>query len=118
MKNITLENADLVADLFEETWTEEGAIVIYPYQYNKIVMLTKEDLKNKDLVNEIYSNEDASLFDTSMFSEVVGFQNLLRDLFNQFIVITKSNINQFGNSIENAERLNRYTAIYKTIGGK
>ena len=53
-----------------------------------------------------------------MFSEVVGFQNLLRDLFNQFINITKINISKFGNSIENAERLNRYTAIYKTIGGK
>lgn len=118
MKSLTLENADLVADLFEETWTEEGAIVIYPYQYNKIVMLTKEDLKDKDLVNEIYSNENASLFDTSMFSEVVGFQNLLRDLFDQFITITKINISKFGNSIENAERLNRYTAIYKTIGGK
>lgn len=118
MKSITLENADLAADLFEEAWTEEGAIVIYPYQYNKIVMLTKEDLKNKDLVNEIYSNEDASLFDTSMFSEVVGFQNLLRDLFDQFVTIAKINISKFGNSIENAERLNRYTAIYKTIGGK
>ena len=118
MKNITLENADLVADLFEETWTEEGAIVIYPYQYNKIVMLTKEDLQDKDLVNEIYSNEDASLFDTSMLSEVVDFQNLLRDIFKQSINIAKDNINNLGDSIENIERLNKYTAIYKTIGGK
>lgn len=118
MKSLTLENADLIADLFEETWTEEGAIVIYPYEYDKITMLTKQDLENKDLVNKIYSNEDASLFDTSMFSEVVDFQNLLRDIFKQSINIAKDNINNLGDSIENIERLNKYTAIYKTIGGK
>ena len=44
MKNVTLENVDLIADLFEETWTEEGAIVIYPYEDNLIQLLSQEDL--------------------------------------------------------------------------
>lgn len=118
MKTISLNNADIVADLFEEVWEEEGAIAFYPYKHNKIVMLTKDDLKNKDIVNEIFSNEDVSMFDTSLFEQASHFQDFLRDLFAQFISIIKFHINEFGNSIEKTEALNKYTAVYKTLGGK
>lgn len=117
MKTINLENADLIADLFEEAWTVEGAIAIYPYEDNKIVLLTKEDLKDNDLVNSIYANEDVALISTECFEQVEGFQNILRDMFKAEIMETKMDILADEISIELAEKLNRYTDIYDILGG-
>lgn len=111
MKTVTLENIDLIVDLFEEAWTEQAAIVIYPYEDNMIQLLTQEDLKNQDLINTIYSNEDVALFDTTCFEEVEKYQNLLRDLFQQYISLLNE-------ETENIEKINIYTSIYKLIGGK
>lgn len=118
MKSITLENPDLVADLFEEAWTVEGAIAIYPYKDNRIELLTKHDLKHDDLINSIYANENVALFDTACFEEVVGFQNLIRDMFKQEIYYTNKEIFESGKSLELAEKLNRYKNIYTMLGGK
>ena len=117
MRSITLENTDLIADLFEEAWTEEGAIAIYPYKNNKIILLTKEDLDDNDLINSIYANEDVALFDTACFEEPIGYQNLLRDLFKQLMFDTAMIMNQEGISLELAEEYNKYKDIYDILGG-
>lgn len=118
MKNVTLENVDLIADLFEETWTEEGAIVIYPYEDNLIQLLSQEDLKDDNLINSIYANEDVAVFDTACFEEPEGFQNLLRDLFKQYMFDTNNEIIENGVSLELVEKHNRYKDIYDILGGE
>lgn len=118
MKNVTLENVDLIADLFEETWTEEGAIVIYPYEDNLIQLLSQEDLKDDNLINSIYANEDVAVFDTACFEEPEGFQNLLRDLFKQYMFDTNNEIIEQGVSLELVEKYNRYKDIYDILGGE
>lgn len=118
MKSVTLENVDLIADLFEETWTEEGAIVIYPYEDNLIQSLSQEDLKDDNLINSIYANEDVAVFDTACFEEPEGFQNLLRDLFKQYIFDTNNEIIEHGVSLELVEKHNRYKDIYDILGGE
>lgn len=118
MKSVTLENVDLIADLFEETWTEEGAIVIYPYGDNLIQLLSQEDLKDDNLINSIYANEDVAVFDTACFEEPEGFQNLLRDLFKQYIFDTNNEIIEHGVSLELVEKHNRYKDIYDILGGE
>lgn len=117
MRSITLENIDLIADLFEEAWTEEGAIAIYPYEDNKVTLLTKEDLDDNDLINSLYANEDVALFDTAYFEEPEGYQNLLRDLFKQLMFDTALIMNQEGISLELAEEYNKYKDIYDILGG-
>lgn len=118
MKSVTLENVDLIADLFEETWTEEGAIVIYPYEDNLIQLLSQEDLKDDNLINSIYANEDVAVFDTACFEEPEGFQNLLRDLFKQYMFDTNNEIIENGVSLELVEKHNRYKDIYDILGGE
>ena len=118
MKSVTLENVDLIADLFEETWTEEGAIVIYPYEDNLIQLLSQEDLKDDNLINSIYANEDVAVFDTACFEEPEGFQNLLRDLFKQYMFDTNNEIIEQGVSLELVEKHNRYKDIYDILGGE
>lgn len=118
MKSVTLENVDLIADLFEETWTEEGAIVIYPYEDNLIQSLSQEDLKDDNLINSIYANEDVAVFDTACFEEPEGFQNLLRDLFKQYMFDTNNEIIEQGVSLELVEKHNRYKDIYDILGGE
>lgn len=118
MKNVTLENVDLIADLFEETWTEEGAIVIYPYEDNLIQLLSQEDLKDDNLINSIYANEDVAVFDTACFEEPEGFQNLLRELFKQYMFDTNNEIIENGVSLELVEKHNRYKDIYDILGGE
>ncbi|WP_277229842.1 hypothetical protein [Romboutsia timonensis] len=118
MKSVTLENVDLIADLFEETWTEEGAIVIYPYEDNLIQSLSQEDLKDDNLINSIYANEDVAVFDTACFEEPEGFQNLLRDLFKQYMFDTNNEIIENGVSLELVEKHNRYKDIYDILGGE
>lgn len=118
MKSVTLESVDLIADLFEETWTEEGAIVIYPYEDNLIQSLSQEDLKDDNLINSIYANEDVAVFDTACFEEPEGFQNLLRDLFKQYMFDTNNEIIEQGVSLELVEKHNRYKDIYDILGGE
>lgn len=118
MKSVTLENVDLIADLFEETWTEEGAIVIYPYEDNLIQLLSQEDLKDDNLINSIYANEDVAVFDTACFEEPEGFQNLLRELFKQYMFDTNNEIIENGVSLELVEKHNRYKDIYDILGGE
>lgn len=118
MKTVNLENADLVADLFEEAWTIQGAIVIYPYKENRIELLSQHDLKQDELVNSIFADESVALFDTTCFEEVIGFQNLLRDIFKQEIYNTEEEILNSKNNSALTEKLNRYNTIYKLLGGK
>lgn len=118
MKSVNLENPDLIADLFEEAWTEEGAVVVYPYSDNKIVLLDKQDLDNDDLINSIYANEEVALFDTACFETPEGFQQLLRDLFKQEMFDTNLEILKSGVSLELLEQLNRYKDIYDILGGE
>lgn len=117
MRSVNLENPDLIADLFEEAWTEEGAVAIYPYSYNNITLLTKEDLEDNDLINSIYANEDVAVFDTACFEAPEGFQQLLRDLFKQEIFDTNIILLESGVSLELLEQLNRYKDIYDILGG-